>query len=47
MTRMQIRAWQRAALANHCRLATETLNPELNHVDGLYIVVLSVNSGYE
>lgn len=44
---MQIRAWQRAALENHCRLAVETSNPALAHRGSTYSVVLSVNSGYE
>jgi hypothetical protein len=40
---------QRIALANHCRLATETMHPRFARLvrGGKFSVVLSVNSGYE
>lgn len=38
---------QQIAIARPCRLAVETMHPRFNHRDGLTIVVLTVNSGYE
>jgi hypothetical protein len=38
---------QQLALDYHCRLALETLHPRFRQVDGLYNVILTVNSGYE
>ncbi len=40
---------QQTALDHHCRLATETGHPRFFRLirEGLYSVVLTVNSGYE
>jgi hypothetical protein len=38
---------QAIALANHCRLACETVDPRFRYVRLDHSIVLSVNSGYE
>ena len=38
---------QELALANHCRLASETVQSQFAYDLGHYSVVLTVNSGYE
>ncbi len=38
---------QRSAIDNHCRLASETVNPKFRYDLGVCSVVLTVNSGYE
>jgi hypothetical protein len=39
---------QQIALEHHCRLAEETLRPQLRYEQlGAISIVLSVNSGYE
>jgi hypothetical protein len=35
------------ALRYHCRLATETLHPRFGRAEGLFTVMLTVNTGYE
>lgn len=35
------------ALADHCRLAAETIRPRFAYRSGMVTVVLTVNSGYE
>lgn len=35
------------ALANHCRLASETLHPRFREMAGPYSTILTVNTGYE
>ncbi len=35
------------ALRWHCRLGTETLHPRFGRSEGLFTVLLTVNSGYE
>ncbi len=35
------------ALRYHCRLGTETLHPRFGRREGLFTVLLTVNSGYE
>ncbi len=35
------------ALRYHCRLGTETLHPRFGRRDGLFTVLLTVNTGYE
>jgi hypothetical protein len=37
----------RVALQQHCRLALDTIHPRFSWVEGLYSIVLTVNSGYE
>lgn len=38
---------QQLALEHHCRLAEETLRPQLAYVYPGCSIILSVNSGYE
>ena len=38
---------QRAAIENHCRLASECAHPRFRSVGLVTSVVLTVNSGYE
>jgi hypothetical protein len=40
---------QKTALDHHCRLATETMHPRFARWvrNGLFSVVLTINSGYE
>ena len=39
---------QQLAMANHCRLSIETMNPRFRVMDPLgFSIVLTVNSGYE
>lgn len=38
---------QRIALEHHCRLACETLHPRFRRAREGYVLVLTVNSGYE
>jgi len=38
---------QELALAKHCRLAFETMNPQFHGVHKDLSVILTVNSGYE
>jgi hypothetical protein len=38
---------QRIARARHCRLASETVQPDFAYRKGLHSIVLTVNSGYE
>lgn len=39
--------FQRDALVNHCRLASECLLAPARIRDGVVSIILSVNSGYE
>ena len=39
--------YQRTAIANHCRLAGECVNPRFAYALPLHSIVLTVNSGYE
>lgn len=47
MTPSEARSWRERALKHHCRLAIETTHPRFGHRDGLYTIVLTVNSGHE
>ncbi len=48
MTRTELTRPQRIALAHHCRLAGECVNPLFVRRQGRHhSVVLTVNSGYE
>jgi hypothetical protein len=50
MTRApRLRGQHKIAIANHCRLASETVHPRFRSVvgDSAYSVILTVNSGYE
>ncbi len=38
---------QRYAIENHCRLASECIDPRFGWRSPLFSVVLTVNSGYE
>lgn len=44
-----LRGRHKIAITNHCRLATETINPAFGAFGpaGAYSTVLTVNSGYE
>ena len=44
-----LRGRHKIAVTNHCRLATETINPRFGSMGpgGAYSTVLTVNSGYE
>ncbi len=38
---------QRTAIANHCRLACETMRPRFHRLDSQLSVILTVNTGWE
>lgn len=45
--KLRLRGRHKIAVANHCRLACETVHPRFAAVDGLVSTILTVNSGYE
>jgi hypothetical protein len=38
---------QVTALEHHCRLAVETVHPRFAYANGMYSIVLTLNSGHE
>jgi hypothetical protein len=43
----RLRGRHKIAIANHCRLACETVHPRFRAFDGQLSSILTVNTGYE